>query len=518
MKLPEVCANAHLHMSLLQCAGNMGLEREDRRLRASQVGMLMRSYRESFAHPDGRKGLTQEELLGRMAEVDGQYGERYSHSTVSRWESGATRPTRQRLITFGKALELASVEVEGLITLAGLDGRDRPDVLHQASSAGSSDVGIADDSEDALSNIGVAGPLTGDRLVASSNLSGVIRLCLSRFLLPGLCVAGGGYALSSLGWTADWIMTFFTAVVMGLVLTQAFLQMRKGDQLREFFFVSLFLLLNTPLLPMPIIRMDNYGLYTVADFAGTPIPCLLALMVNLGLALVAGLMFDLLWKWRYSKDVSGRRALQSAAWVALLPLAFVYCCIMVISNVGSWIHLTVVLPVIGAVFITLLVLRDPAVKPRERDLRFLLWAAVTSIIVLSTLGGAGILALYLAPTSMPQPDHNLLYSWDIDFAPLGYPREELASRLHLGFIWVALANFVYIVVVIGGNLIVAIYRRGSGNGPQPTVVISELSATGPCEQPAQSQQVKSLITRRPFLSRPGSLRSDSPRPAWLPGR
>ena len=485
----------------------MGLEREDRRLRAAQVGMLMRAYRESFTQPDGRKGLTQEELLGRMADVDGQYGERYSHSTVSRWESGATRPTKQRLIAFGKALELSSVEVEGLVILAGLDGRDRSAVLTRAPSSDNADVGIADGYGDALADSDVPGPQFRDRLIASSNLSDAIRFCLSRFLLPGLCVAGGGYALASLGWTADWILIFFIAIVMGLVLTQGFLRMRKGDQLREFFFVSLFFLLSTPLLQMPLIHMDNYGFYTIGDFAGTPIPCLLALMVNLALALVAGLMFDFLWKWQYSKGANERGAPQRAAWVALLPLVFVYCCIMVISNVGSWIHLTVVLPVMGVVFITLLVLRDPAVTPRERDLRFLLWAVVTAIIVLSALGGAAILALYLAPSSLPQPDHNLLYSWDIDFAALGYTQDELMERLHLGFIWVALSNFVYVVVVIGGNLIVAIYRRGSGNGAQPSVVISELSDPGLPGQSPQSQQVKSLFIPRLLRNRPDGARA-----------
>ena len=464
----------------------MGLEREERRLRATQVGMLMRAYRESFTQPDGRRGLTQEELLGRMADVDGQYGERYSHSTVSRWESGATRPTKQRLIAFGKALELSSVEVEGLVTLADLDGRDRSVVLIGAPSSDNADVGIADGSGNGLANPDVPGTQIENRLIASSNLSDAIRFCLSRFLLPGLCVAGGGYALASLGWTADWIMTFFIAIVMGLVLTQGFLRMRKGDQLREFFFVSLFFLLSTPLLQIPLVRMDNYGFYTIGDFAGTPIPCLLALMANLALALLAGLMFDFLWKWQYSKDVSERRAPQRAVWVALPPLVFVYCRIMVTSNVGSWIHLTVVLPVMGVVFITLLVLRDPVVKPRRRDLRFLLWAVVTVIIVLSALGGAAILTLYLAPSSLPQPDHNLLYSWDIDFSALGYTQDELTERLHLGFIWVALSNFVYVVVVIGGNLIVAIYRRSSGNGPRPAVVISELSDPGLPEQSPQS--------------------------------
>ena len=67
------------------------------RARAVQVGYLMRSYRESFAREGGRRGLTQEAFLERMGSVDSNYAERYSHATVSRWESGGTRPTLQRL-------------------------------------------------------------------------------------------------------------------------------------------------------------------------------------------------------------------------------------------------------------------------------------------------------------------------------------------------------------------------------------------------------------------------------------
>ena len=73
------------------------LERDTQRTRALQVGMLMRAYRESFPLPAGGRGLTQDELLRRMATVDGDYAQRYSHTTVSRWESGATRPSKERL-------------------------------------------------------------------------------------------------------------------------------------------------------------------------------------------------------------------------------------------------------------------------------------------------------------------------------------------------------------------------------------------------------------------------------------
>ncbi len=72
----------------------------------------MRSYRESFSPGGGRRRLTQEALLERMGSVDSDYAERYSHATVSRWESGGTRPTLQRLKVFGRALDLSRTEVD----------------------------------------------------------------------------------------------------------------------------------------------------------------------------------------------------------------------------------------------------------------------------------------------------------------------------------------------------------------------------------------------------------------------
>ena len=95
---------------------------EQERIRARQVGLVMKAYRESFPREKGGRGISQAEMLRRMTEADPSYGRRMSHSTVSRWESGYYRaPTVHRLETFGKALNLSETEIEGLILMAGLD-------------------------------------------------------------------------------------------------------------------------------------------------------------------------------------------------------------------------------------------------------------------------------------------------------------------------------------------------------------------------------------------------------------
>ena len=94
---------------------------EQGRARAAQVGFVMRAYRESFPRERGGRGISQDELLRRMADADPGYARRTSHVTVSRWESGFTHPTVQRLEIFGRALNLSVTEIDGLILMAGLD-------------------------------------------------------------------------------------------------------------------------------------------------------------------------------------------------------------------------------------------------------------------------------------------------------------------------------------------------------------------------------------------------------------
>ena len=430
-------------------------DRDLQRSRSAQVGILMKAYREAFSTGSGNRGLTQEELLRRMAMVDNQYADRSSHTMVSRWESGVTRPSQKRLEVFGKALNLSGDEMDGLMTLAGFESGivaepERPQTESESSPDPSPMVG--------------SGPPTS--ILASLGIKDALRFAIFGCLLPGMCIVASGYLLSSAGLMDPWVPIVYVVSIMGLMLAYKFIRMRGTHDLREFLSVSLFFLLSTQLLQSALTRMDNYGFYTLGEFAVKPFPYMLALTVNLVISSAAAVVFHPLWNWQYGSSRGAADPLRRAIAVVVPPVALAYLCVLVLSNIAVWIQFGMQVAAVSAVFIVLLLLRDPAVNPPERDRRFLLYATVAATITLTTLGAATMLAVYLAP-GLPSvlPDHNLLHSWDIDFATLGYPPEEAMERLNVGYLWQAMCTYVYMVLVVGGRLISAMYRLNSRTEP-----------------------------------------------------
>ena len=429
----------------------------------------MKSYRESFSQGEGRRGLTQEALLERMGSVDRDYAERYSHATVSRWESGGTRPTLQRLRVFGAALDLSRPEVAGLILLAGL-ARDFRTALGYVTGGNGGEPAFSETAPSRMFSLGGARGAR-DRTAGSapSTLRATLRFVFLRVLPLAAGIVGCTYAVSFFGWNDARMPVVYVALATGLVLGQAFLRPDREVGLREFFWVSLFFLLTTPLLQFAPIGLDHYNFHAIGNLAGTPLPYMLALLTNLLIASVAGLMFHLLWQWQYDSDTGGSRALERASWTTLPPVVFVYAVVFVITNVSVSIQLAVLLPVLGAAFATMLVVRDPAFDPSERDRLFLLSATSALAMIAIPLGALVILAIYLSP-EFPRvlPDHNLLRSWEIDFAELGHTREEALERVNLGYMWHATWVFGYMVFLVGGNALVGIYRLarpGDAAGP-----------------------------------------------------
>ena len=450
------------------CSHRMTSQRELQKGRNAQVGLLMRTYRETFIDEEGQRGLTQEDLLRRMATVSIDYAERYSHATVSRWESGNTRPTLQRLQVFGAAVGLSQVDMAGLVFLAGL-APDYETALAQAGATGVENVpGSAKEPDHNGDSHNARGFRAWPTQTAPSLITGVIQFSLLRFFALGVFVVGGGFILAFLGWNDSWMPVSYVGLVTCAVLAQGFFLPGRDTGLSEFFEVSVFFLLTTPLLQFAPLRMDHYNFYVLSDFAGTHMPYMLALSVNLLMSLAAGMAFRFLDKWQFGGGGVGRGLVRRAAWVAVPPVVAVYAVVVVISNASVWIQLAVLLPVVAAVFSVLLILRDPGTQPSEHDRRFLLSTTTSIAIVTTALGILTILAIYVSPDlPMVLPDHNLLYSWEIDFAKLGYSREAALDKLNVGYMWHAMCLLAYMVFIIGGSLFVAVYRMGSSDDPEP---------------------------------------------------
>jgi hypothetical protein len=304
-------------------------------------------------------------------------------------------------------------------------------------------------------------------------LRGAARFLLLRCAPLALCIVGIGLVLTFFGRNDAWVPVFYVAVVTGWALVQGLALPERNVPLRDFFWVSLFFVLSTPLLQFAPMGMDHYNFHMVADLSGTPMPYLLALLVNLSLATVATLLFQLLMNRTAAAAGAGGypNAFRRAALTALPPVVLVYATVVVLSNASVWLQLAAAMPVLAGVFTILLVLHDPSVCPTERDQRLLFPTTVAVGLVTSAIGMVVIVLVYISP-DVPAvlPDHNLLRSWEIDFAQLGYSRADALERLNVGYMWHALCLFGYMAFVVGGTLIVSIYRMDGEGGARSTGV------------------------------------------------
>ena len=418
----------------------------------------MKAYRESFVPARGRKGLSQEELLLGMADVDPSYARRFSHTTVSRWESGVTRRSVDRLRVFGRALNLTEDEIAGMILLAGLVGDDQPDT---DGSVGEEDPGVASSVDGESEARTGRQPAAVDGEPMPGLFRQVVVFCVFRLLIPAYLIVGCHYLLSALGWNNTSMPVISVAFANLVVMGQGVVRPDESAELREFYWISVFFVLTTPLLQFAPLGMDHYNFHPIGGFGGTMMPYMLALLVNLGLAWLSGLMFFLLWKWRYRGGTTVGGTVTGAASVTIPPLGVVYSVILVITNFSVAVQLSVVFAVLPLAFSLLLAFRDTGVTFTERDRQALFSTLGTAACVSSAVGIAVMMAIYLSP-NFPSvlPDHNLVRSWDLDFEALGYTREEALDRVNLGYMWDATSLLIYMAFVVGGRLFLEVHRMG----------------------------------------------------------
>ena len=290
---------------------------------------------------------------------------------------------------------------------------------------------------------------------------------------------------------------------------QGLWRLRRSDDLGDLLFVTVFFLLSMYLLQAPLTYLDIYGLYSLGSLAGTSIPFTLSLIMNLFVAAMAGLMFVRLRIWQYSSRSAEKRSIYGrAAWIVLPPVTFVYAFILLFADIGLWIAGLGLFTLLAGIVVTLLVLRDKDVSIGGWDRKFLLCTTVAVVIILAALGVVAILVSYAQPSSYPDTALGLFYSWEKDFDALGYPADEYHERSSLAAAWASLITLAYMVVVIGGKLIVTIYRLDDGDSAMPSaaaVVTNRIQSQRPRRLSRSDLRhwAGCIVSLRIFRRRPG---------------
>ena len=441
----------------------MMLDPEHRRLRAIQVGRLIRSYRNDV-RINGKR-LSQDGLLYLMVERGEEFAADLDRSSVSRWESGARLAPRGFLVAFGRSLNVPKPEMDRMLSLAGYeslgDEEGRAAMLAAAQSIESQVQSLQSEVRSLIDS--------ASRPEPPVDAYGVAKDALRRMAPPGVYALVVGFILNALGLDGTLALLTYVLVALAIVIGQAVLRWLKPNRVRsehdhivDLFFISLFFTTNASLLIGTLTKADHFGFYTFEAFRNTAMPFLATILAHLALSLAASVLFSVLWMRQYGSEERGG-AFSRAVWITLPPLLLAYASIMVFTNLGAWMYFMVVFGILFGAFTIIVALNEPGMALRNVD--FVLKAAIVVITLLVSFGVVATLVTYLDPgIAITASELRIIPLKEISAEELGYTPDQGVEFLRLGTLWMSLANILYLVTVVGGYLLVTIGRTTSLRG------------------------------------------------------
>ena len=427
------------------------------------VGRLIRSYRKEVER-NGRE-LTQEGLLDLMAERGEKYADELDHSHVSRWERGRRRAPREFLVAFGRSLNIPKQEMDRILSLAGYeslgDEEGRAAMLAAAQSIESQVESLQQEVRSLIDSASPSEPPV--------DVYAVVKSALWRIVPPGFYALVVGFILNALGLDGTLALMAYVVVALAIVLGQGVLRWLKPDRERtehdhivDLFFISLFFTMNTSLLIGTLTQADHFGFYTFGAFTNTAWPFLATIWTHLALSLAASVMFNVLWRREYGSGARGGSFSRAIA-ITLPPILLAYASLAVFTNLGVWIYFMSVFGILFGAFTIIVALNEPGIALRNGD--FALKAAIVAITLLCLLGATATLVAYVEPDiAITASEYRIIPLKEISAEELGYTPEQGVEFLRLGSSWMSVANLLYLVIVVGGYLLVTIGRATSMRG------------------------------------------------------
>ena len=302
----------------------------------------------------------------------------------------------------------------------------------------------------------------------TTNVTGIMKGSIPRLGIPGVISTGWGYILNALKVDGTLGLLIYVVVVIGIVVGLTIWRRRRMDlddpnHSTDLFFASIFVVLNTPMLLSAVTRMDPANLYTLPTFDVGPIPFMLNFLVSLLVSASAWVMLGFLRKWIKKQEyIPISSPLSRAILATLLPTLFVFASQIPLGNPGGWLYRLIVLGILFGAFSVIIAFEDSDHKVQlVGPKKWYVIITIQVIIILCIFGVAGTIATYMQPSVISIPDHNMFWSWEVDFDALGYPEHAFYERFRIGLVLMSLATIIYLTIVVGSHLVMTVHKRTS---------------------------------------------------------
>lgn len=311
--------------------------------------------------------------------------------------------------------------------------------------------------------------------------AGIAVSLLQKTITPGLYLVIAGALLGFYLPKSDVLTMLYLLAGIVLVVLLEFAKIRnvsKRNKIKadseemhlqissaEYLFLSLFILLNSPLLVSVFTGMDFYGFFTLEGISRNQ-ALMYAMLVNLGVAIVATLIFYLLWHQQHKEGKYEKvDVVSSTLKIVIPPIAFAYA---IGALFGQWTtaYFMIVMVPLAVALIAMIGFAHPKVRIDSFLARTLLGCCfgVAAFVLLAGFV-VGILKLmgYILIPDVPYTFESLVWTRPFDPTTLGYNLNNYdsvyLSRHQAGLMWLLVLATTYLIFGVCMPVIFTIYRK-----------------------------------------------------------
>ena len=243
--------------------------------------------------------------------------------------------------------------------------------------------------------------------------------------------------------------------------------------------VSLLVMPNLYLFYSLNTGMDLYGFFTLAPVSAHPLPLALSTLLSSGMA-VAGYGFYR-WLWRRQAWFTGGSwgPFSRGAVLMCAPVLLTYSPMIILAHTGDKPSLIAISGLMAGALCVTHALRDPEMKLDPTLARYFFIGAFTWILVSLILTIGAMFVLYVVERA--PPSDNLIWTWEYEWADLGYPPEEYQQHRRFALVGFVLTGSGFLIAVVGGSMLGAIMRwTRAPQYERPTLTAQPAVPGSPC--------------------------------------